>query len=284
MPSAATTLLVMDLLPGAARRMWGRRGRKTLRRQPAGSMACIRVARSRGLTFGLTAEWRLPARSGRSSRGQPEQGNEGIMVDGTTNVSSTSSSGGAARNSYAELNSEDYFKLLINQLTNQDPFEPTSNQELLQQMSVIRQIEASSTLTDSLKTLTNQQQFAAGSAMIGQHVTGPWMRKACRSGHGGGGALRGGREGGAPAGQRPGAGAGGRVVAGVSERIGQTLVGKLVSGVDTRTRPISSRSKVSSPRCGWIPPETFSSSWIPVRISGFRMWPASGLPRKAPIR
>ncbi|MCH7924020.1 MAG: hypothetical protein IIC51_00660 [Planctomycetes bacterium] len=77
---------------------------------------------------------------------------------------------GASR-SAANLSSDDFFKLMIAQLTNQDPMEPTSNQELLQQISSIRDIELSTTLTESLRRLAGQQQFGSASTLIGQYVT-----------------------------------------------------------------------------------------------------------------
>lgn len=72
--------------------------------------------------------------------------------------------------STAGLTSDDFFKLLISQLTNQDPLEPTSNDELLKQISSIRDIELSTTLTESLQKLTGQQQFGSASMLIGQYV------------------------------------------------------------------------------------------------------------------
>ncbi len=84
-----------------------------------------------------------------------------------------SPSGGAQKsNSFDELGSQDFLKLLITQLTNQDPMEPTSNEDLLKQISSIREIELSTTLTDSLRVLTGQQHVTSASSMIGQHVTG----------------------------------------------------------------------------------------------------------------
>ncbi len=75
-------------------------------------------------------------------------------------------------NAFADLKSEDFLKLLITQLTSQDPLEPTGNAELLDQLSSIRNIELSTTLTDSLRLLTGQQRFASASSLIGQYVTG----------------------------------------------------------------------------------------------------------------
>lgn len=74
--------------------------------------------------------------------------------------------------SIAELSSNDFFRLMISELTNQDPLEPASNQDLLNQISSIRDIELSSGLTQSLQQLTGEQRFSAASSMIGKFVTG----------------------------------------------------------------------------------------------------------------
>ncbi len=81
-------------------------------------------------------------------------------------------SGAGAPSSFADLGSADFLKLLIMQLRNQDPLEPMGNAELLEQISSVRQIELSTTLTDALRVLTGQQRFASASSLIGQYVTG----------------------------------------------------------------------------------------------------------------
>jgi flagellar basal-body rod modification protein FlgD len=88
-------------------------------------------------------------------------------VSGTqpvSNVGQTSATQG--------LGSDDFFDLLIAQLMNQDPMEPTSNEELLNQISAIRDIELTSNLSESLTSLTSQQRFASAASLIGQHVSG----------------------------------------------------------------------------------------------------------------
>lgn len=92
----------------------------------------------------------------------------------TSSVTSATDAGAATNTNRAAvaLGSDDFFKLLITQLTNQDPLEPTSNQELLDQISSIRQIELSTNLSDSLKSLTEQQRFSSVSSLIGRYVTG----------------------------------------------------------------------------------------------------------------
>lgn len=98
-------------------------------------------------------------------------GDSGVDPINSTSLLSPSQ-GVAATDSFADLGSEDFLKLLILQLRNQDPLEPLGNEELLRQISSIRDIELSTTLTESLQTLTGQQHFASASALIGQYVTG----------------------------------------------------------------------------------------------------------------
>jgi len=88
-------------------------------------------------------------------------------------ISALSSTGqNAAPNaSFSELGSQDFLQLLITQLTNQDPLEPTGNEELLRQISSIRDIELSTTMSQSLQGLTGRQSFASASGLIGQYVT-----------------------------------------------------------------------------------------------------------------
>ena len=94
-------------------------------------------------------------------------------MEAISSLSSLSTSAGAtAPNSFPDLGSEDFLKLLIMQLRNQDPLEPVDNAELLEQISSVREIELSTTLTESLRLLTGQQRFASASSLIGQYVTG----------------------------------------------------------------------------------------------------------------
>lgn len=91
----------------------------------------------------------------------------------TSAVTSTAASGALGGNRTAEaLGGEDFFKLLIAQLSNQDPLEPTSNEELLQQISSIRDIELSTALVESLQSLTGQQQYGSAASLIGRYVAG----------------------------------------------------------------------------------------------------------------
>jgi len=62
--------------------------------------------------------------------------------------------------------------MMITQLQNQDPMQPTDSNALLQQMSAIGQMQASSDLQTTLQSLTLQNQIGAASSLIGKSVIG----------------------------------------------------------------------------------------------------------------
>ncbi|MFW6155197.1 MAG: flagellar hook capping FlgD N-terminal domain-containing protein [Planctomycetota bacterium] len=91
-----------------------------------------------------------------------------------------------------ELKTEDFFQLLINQLSQQDPFEPVKNQDLLNQIGSIRDMEANAKMNETLERLASQGEdtakvnlllnetltslglqsdMATGASLIGRHVT-----------------------------------------------------------------------------------------------------------------
>jgi flagellar basal-body rod modification protein FlgD len=75
-------------------------------------------------------------------------------------------------NPKGQLKSDDFIKLLITQLQNQDPTQPMKNEELLQQVSQIGSLQSQQQLTSSLQDMVMQNQLAAASGMIGKSVQG----------------------------------------------------------------------------------------------------------------
>jgi flagellar basal-body rod modification protein FlgD len=78
----------------------------------------------------------------------------------------------SARSKKMELKTEDFIKMMITQLQNQDPLEPAKNQELLAQMSQIGQLQSATSLQESLKGMVLQNQIGAASGLIGKSVQG----------------------------------------------------------------------------------------------------------------
>src|SRR5438477_12943430 len=71
-----------------------------------------------------------------------------------------------------KLKTEDFIKMMITQLQNQDPLEPAKNQELLAQMSEIGQLQSQTQLTDSLHSMVLQNNLGAAGNLIGKQVEG----------------------------------------------------------------------------------------------------------------
>lgn len=77
-----------------------------------------------------------------------------------------------AVNKVSDMTAEQFLKLLVTQLQNQDPFEPVKNQDLLEQVSAVRQLQSNMDLSTVLSGLSLQQQIGSASAIIGKTVTG----------------------------------------------------------------------------------------------------------------
>jgi flagellar basal-body rod modification protein FlgD len=85
----------------------------------------------------------------------------------TTSTTSSSSAGG-----WASLQPSDFIQMMVTQLQNQDPTQPTSNQEILQQISQIGQLQASDTLQTNLQTMVLQNSISSAGNLIGKSVQG----------------------------------------------------------------------------------------------------------------
>jgi flagellar basal-body rod modification protein FlgD len=71
-----------------------------------------------------------------------------------------------------ELKAEDFIKMMITQLQNQDPMEPAKNEELLAQMSQIGQLQTSTMLQESLQGMVMQNQIGSAGNLIGKTIEG----------------------------------------------------------------------------------------------------------------
>ena len=71
-----------------------------------------------------------------------------------------------------DLKPEDFIKMMITQLQNQDPTEPAKNEQLLAQMSQIGQLQSSTSLQTSLSKMVLQNNLGAAGNLIGKSVTG----------------------------------------------------------------------------------------------------------------
>ena len=70
-----------------------------------------------------------------------------------------------------DVDLDDFLKLLIAELQNQDPLNPMGNNEMLQQLSQIREIESNDRLTQTLESVLLGQSLTTASGMIGRSIT-----------------------------------------------------------------------------------------------------------------
>jgi len=92
---------------------------------------------------------------------------------GATDTSTTSSSTTSAANSNDALSNLDlnqFLKLMITELQNQDPLNPMDNDKILAQIGEMRQISSSDKLGKTLDSVLLGQNLSSASAMLGKKV------------------------------------------------------------------------------------------------------------------
>ncbi len=70
-----------------------------------------------------------------------------------------------------DVNIDDFMKLMITELQNQDPLNPMDNNDILQQLSQIRDVSATEHLTDTLDAVLIGQNLSTAGALIGKEVS-----------------------------------------------------------------------------------------------------------------
>lgn len=88
----------------------------------------------------------------------------------SSNSSNSSSNGGLT--GFAALTANDFMTMLITELQNQDPTQPVSNSELLQQLSQMQALQSNVELNTTLKQFASSQQVSSGAAFLGKIVSG----------------------------------------------------------------------------------------------------------------
>lgn len=73
---------------------------------------------------------------------------------------------------FGDLSSDQFIKVLISELANQDPFQPQDSSAMLEQLSSLRNIESQMSLQTSIGSLVQQNQLAASGGMIGKRIEG----------------------------------------------------------------------------------------------------------------
>jgi flagellar basal-body rod modification protein FlgD len=93
----------------------------------------------------------------------------------TTGTTGTAATGAIAKATDSILGKDDFLKLLVGQLKNQDPLNPTSDTDFIGQMAQFSQLEQTTNMASANEELINQQRGARAVSLIGRTVTYPDM-------------------------------------------------------------------------------------------------------------
>ena len=82
-----------------------------------------------------------------------------------------SSTNGTNDSTPTTLSQQEFFSIMISELTNQDPLEPQDNNDFLNQVAQLQNLETMDRLTQGIEGLLLSQQITSGSSLIGQTVS-----------------------------------------------------------------------------------------------------------------
>lgn len=93
-------------------------------------------------------------------------------VTGTTGATGSSNANSANGNGLNDVDMDTFLNLMITELQNQDPLNPTDNAALLEQIGQLRSISSNDRLVSTLTSFGNTQELTTASSLIGRNVTG----------------------------------------------------------------------------------------------------------------
>ena len=90
------------------------------------------------------------------------------MVNAVTN--SGFAGGISAAQDWANVSRDDFMKILVTELSSQDPLEPMDNSQFLDQLIGLQTLDQSAAMTDGLRTFQNFMEMSYGSSLVGKNV------------------------------------------------------------------------------------------------------------------
>ena len=90
----------------------------------------------------------------------------------TSTTSASTAANSLKGNGLNDVDLNDFLKLMLTQLQNQDPLSPTDNAALMQQVGQLRSISSNDQLVTTLKGFSNTQELTTASSLIGKTIKG----------------------------------------------------------------------------------------------------------------
>jgi flagellar basal-body rod modification protein FlgD len=86
-------------------------------------------------------------------------------------ASATGSSSNSLDNFNAQIGYQEFFQLLVAQLQNQDPSQPMSSTDFINELAQLSSLSGIEQVNTNLTTLSSQQMLTGGTSLIGQAVS-----------------------------------------------------------------------------------------------------------------
>jgi flagellar basal-body rod modification protein FlgD len=90
----------------------------------------------------------------------------------STTTQTNSAANSLQGNGLNDIDLNEFLNLMITELQNQDPLNPTDNAALLQQVGELRSISSNDQLVSTLKNFSSTQELTTASSLIGKTVKG----------------------------------------------------------------------------------------------------------------
>lgn len=119
---------------------------------------------------GMTGMGSVPQAPGQPSGSASGTSGPGPAA-GTTTQPATASSGSGAGTAAGTAGTDTFLKLLVAQLSNQDPMQPMDNQSFITELAQFNSVEQMINLNQSVQAQAGAQQAAQGVAMLGKTIT-----------------------------------------------------------------------------------------------------------------
>ena len=94
-----------------------------------------------------------------------------MQVNATSNVTPGSTSTDSSSSAGKTLSQADFLKLLVAQMTAQDPLNPSNNQDLLSQTVQLSTLQSNTSLQSIMTQLQSSQGLTQAGALLGRNVT-----------------------------------------------------------------------------------------------------------------
>jgi len=93
-----------------------------------------------------------------------------MAISAIGNINSDLTPANPARIPVQTLGQQDFIKILVTQLTSQDPLNPQKDSEFIGQMAHFSTLESNKAMKDGIVSLQTQQEFVKANSLIGRNV------------------------------------------------------------------------------------------------------------------